>query len=211
MEPEQREKGIILVDVVYFIERAKGYNSLNTTVIYTYLVRSSFDKVKNIVRFMIKIYKADKPHMWFISTLACIQMRLKRIYKSKLSTDDLYRNIRRNMSPDPGFSGNDFTYIFEFNKALENTKSLWYTTPYEHKVKVKSHSVFYWPRTEILFKPTENGTVVTVNYSGTILAYLFIGFFMAGITGAFSFSVVMNREEFLSLLLPWIIFISALF
>ncbi|TRX61882.1 hypothetical protein FNH22_03670 [Fulvivirga sp. M361] len=122
-------------------------------------------------------------------------MKLKRIYRTKLTTDDLYRNIRRNMSPEPGFSGNDFTYFAEFNKALETTKSLWFSIPYEHKVNVKSNSMFFWPRTTVTFEPIESGTIVTVHFTGTTLAYILYGTFVAAFLSLMGYFLIRNPSD----------------
>ena len=122
-------------------------------------------------------------------------MNIKKTYRTKLTTEDLYRNIRRNMSPQPGFSGNDFTYFAELNNALETTKPLWYRIPYEHKVNIKSNSMFYWPRTEVTFKPTESGTVVTVSFTGTIIAYLLYGTLVAFFLGFMGYFLIKNPSD----------------
>lgn len=122
-------------------------------------------------------------------------MNLHRTYRTKLTTEDLLRNIRRNMSPEPGFSGNDFTYFAELNNALETTKHLWYRIPYEHKVNIKSNSMFYWPRTEVTFMPIESGTVVTVRFRGTIIAYLVYGTFIAFFLGLMGYFLSQDLSD----------------
>lgn len=132
-------------------------------------------------------------------------MNIKKTYRTKLTAEDLYRNIRRNMSPEPGFSGNDFTYFAELNNALETTKPLWYRIPYEHKVNIKSNSIFYWPRTEVTFKPAESGTVVTVYFTGTIMAYLVYGTFVVFFLGLMGYFLSKNPSG-LSLVLATLVF-----
>lgn len=122
-------------------------------------------------------------------------MRLKRTYQTKLTTEDLYRNIGRNMSPEPGFSGSDFTYFHELNKAIETTESLWYSIPFEHKVKIRSQSVFYWPRAEVIFNPNDSGTTVTIKFIGSILAYIALGIFVTVFVGLMSHLVVENPSD----------------
>ncbi|MFT6948819.1 MAG: hypothetical protein ACJARP_003253 [Vicingaceae bacterium] len=112
---------------------------------------------------------------FLILTVIIHSVRLKRTYQTKLTTEDLYRNIRKNMSPEPGFSGNDFTYFSELNNALETTESLWYNIPFEHKVNIKSKSIFYWPTAEVTFEPDNSGTTVTVKFVGTVLAFAVYG------------------------------------
>ncbi|MEQ9304393.1 MAG: hypothetical protein RJQ14_10815 [Marinoscillum sp.] len=109
------------------------------------------------------------------------------------------------MSPEPGFSGNDFTYFAEFNKAMETTKSLWYNIPYEHKVNIKSNSMFYWPRTAVTFKPIESGTIVTVRFAGTTLAYIVYGTFVTAFLGLMGYFLISNPSD-LSPILATLVF-----
>ncbi|MEM7549588.1 MAG: hypothetical protein AAF363_07935 [Bacteroidota bacterium] len=122
-------------------------------------------------------------------------MRLKSVYRTKLNIDDLNRNIGRNMSPEPGFSGNDFTYFFELNNALKTTKALWFNIPYKNKVNIKSNSVFYWPRTEVNFNSTKSETLVTVHFIGATLAYFGYGLLLTAIIGMMTFLYIKNPTD----------------
>ncbi|MEQ8810681.1 MAG: hypothetical protein RIE59_16545 [Imperialibacter sp.] len=133
-------------------------------------------------------------------------MRLKRIYRSKLSIDDLHRNIRRNMSPEPSFSGNDFTFFFEMNKALRTTRSLWYSTSIPGTVKIRSTDVFHWPINEISFKPVDSGTEVTINYKGALVACMAYGIFLGAFVTVIGFLVTKELDEPLRIILPFLAF-----
>jgi hypothetical protein len=128
-------------------------------------------------------------------------MRVKRTYRTTLKTEDLYRNIRRNMSPEPGFSGNDFTYFSELNAALESTEPIWYNIPYEYKLTIKSKSIFYWPKAEVTFNPNDTGTTVTVKFIGSALTFVVYGIFLASFIGLLGYLIIQNPSELSSILL----------
>ncbi|UII26756.1 hypothetical protein LVD15_26250 [Fulvivirga maritima] len=110
------------------------------------------------------------------------------------------------MSPEPRFSGNDFTYFSELNNSIKNTEPLWYTIPYEHKVIIKSKDIFYWPRAEVVFNPNNSGTSVTIRFIGTVFAYIVYGIFLAVYIGLLAFLAIHRPSE----LLPVLVFVIPL-
>ena len=114
------------------------------------------------------------------------------------------------MSPHPSFSGNDFTYFSERHKAIETTKPLWYKRVDDYKLHVRSNSLLYWPRAEIIFKSTDRGTVVTVKYIGTVLAYILYGVFVGSFIALIFFTLLKAPSDFASPLLAFIVFIILL-
>ena len=127
-------------------------------------------------------------------------------YYSQQSISDLKRNIRRNSSPAPGFSGNDFTYFKEFSDAISNTKSLWWTEIGEDRFRLKCNGLKYYPLTDVQFSDDKDKTLIKVTFKMATFYISLYTILVISFLTIVTFDYLKNNQALTELLLVLVVF-----